>query len=194
MGMDIVDMVLDVEERFGISLSDVECQNVVTVNDLYRLVLSKLGNADQTKCLTSATFYRIRKVIAEVLSVDKRTLKLDTQLRELLPIEKRKALWVIISQKLTLKLPELWRGPGWEPTLIGTPLLSLIVPAVLASMDILETWEFYTIAALGILVTYGLAKATQPLKKYFHPESLTLGALTKTVMALNVGIFVIIEC
>ena len=89
MGMDIVDMVLDVEERFGISLPDVECQNVATVEGLHQLVLSKLDKADQMKCLTSATFYRIRKVIAETIEADKRTLRPDTALQEMLPIEKR---------------------------------------------------------------------------------------------------------
>ncbi|MDH5761730.1 MAG: acyl carrier protein [Nitrospinota bacterium] len=187
MGMDIVDMVLDIEERFGISLPDVECQNVITVDDCYQLVLSKLDKADQTKCLTSATFYRIRRVIADTLGVDKRTLKPDTPLQDLLPVETRRTLWASIGQRLVLQLPELGRSPGWEPILIGVPLLSLIVPLVLAAMDILEMGEFVAIAASGIFVTWVLARATEPLKKYFHPESLTLGALTKTVLALNVG-------
>jgi hypothetical protein len=187
MGMDIVDMVLDVEERFGISLPDVECQNVVTVDDLNQLVFSKLGKADQTKCLTSATFYRIRKVIAETVGIDKRTLKPETQLQELLSIEQRRELWASIGDRLALELPELSRSPGWDRTLFAIPVLSLVVPLVLASMDVLKIEESFTIAVLGTLVTYGLAKATEPLKKYFHPESLILGSLTKTVLALNVG-------
>lgn len=185
MGLDTVELVLDIEERFGISLPDEECQNVVTVEDCYQLVLSKLDKADPTKCLTSATFYRIRKVIADILGVDKRTLKPDTLLQELLPIEQRRELWGTISQRLALELPDLSRSPGWDGALFAIPVLSLVIPLVLAAMDILETLEFFTIAALGIFATYGLAKATQPLKKYFHPQSLTLGALTKTVLALN---------
>jgi len=187
MGLDTVELVLDVEESFGISLPDEECQKVTTVNDLHQLVQPKLDQADQKKCLTSAIFYRVRKVIADVIGVDKRTLKPDTVLQELLPIESRREWWTSISQKLALKLPELWRGPGWEPVLIGIPLLSFIVPLVLDVMNILETVEFFAIAVFGIFVTWVLADVTQPLKKHFHPETLTLGALTKTVLALNVG-------
>lgn len=185
MGLDTVELALEVEERFGISLPDEECQKVTTVDDLYQLVLSKLDKADPTKCLTSATFYRVRKGIADVIGVDKRTLKPDTPLQELLPLESRRDLWASISERLALNLPKLWRGPGWGRTLVGIPVLSLIVPLVFAAMDVLKIEESFTITLLGILATYGLAKVTQPLKKYFHPKSLTLGALTKTVLALN---------
>jgi hypothetical protein len=43
MGLDTIEVVLCVEEVFGLSLPDDECGRIVTVGDLYRLVLSKLG-------------------------------------------------------------------------------------------------------------------------------------------------------
>jgi acyl carrier protein len=42
MGLDTVEIVLRTEEVFNIDLPDDECGQVVTVGDLYRLVLSKL--------------------------------------------------------------------------------------------------------------------------------------------------------
>ena|SRR5690348_11543613 len=42
MGLDTVEIVLRTEETFNIDLPDDECGRVVTVGDLYRLVLSKL--------------------------------------------------------------------------------------------------------------------------------------------------------
>ena len=42
MGLDLVEIVLRTEETFGIDLPDAECERIVTVGDLYRLVLSKL--------------------------------------------------------------------------------------------------------------------------------------------------------
>ena len=187
MGLDTVELVLDIEERFGISLPDEECQDVITVDDCYQLVLPKLNKADQEKCLTSATFYRIRKVIADAIGIDKRTLKPDTPLQKLLPVDDRRMLWTSIGQRLALELPELNRSPGWNRTLIGIPLLNLIAALVLALMSILEIEKFFIIVALGFVGTWILSIATESSKKYFQPESLTLGALTKTVLALNVG-------
>ena len=42
MGLDTVEIVLRTEETFNIDLPDAECERIVTVGDLYRLVLSKL--------------------------------------------------------------------------------------------------------------------------------------------------------
>jgi acyl carrier protein len=42
MGLDTVEIVLRTEETFNVNLPDDECSQVVTVGDLYRLVLSKL--------------------------------------------------------------------------------------------------------------------------------------------------------
>jgi len=42
MGLDTVEIVLRTEETFNVDLPDDECGMVVTVGDLYRLVLSKL--------------------------------------------------------------------------------------------------------------------------------------------------------
>jgi acyl carrier protein len=42
MGLDIVEIVLRTEETFNVDLPDDECSQVITVGDLYRLVLSKL--------------------------------------------------------------------------------------------------------------------------------------------------------
>jgi len=42
MGLDTVEIILRTEETFNVNLPDEECSKVVTVGDLYRLVLSKL--------------------------------------------------------------------------------------------------------------------------------------------------------
>jgi acyl carrier protein len=43
MGLDTVEIILRTEEVFAIDLPDEECGQIVTVGDLYRLVLRKLG-------------------------------------------------------------------------------------------------------------------------------------------------------
>jgi acyl carrier protein len=42
MGLDTVEIVLRTEETFNVDLPDDDCSRVITVGDLYRLVLSKL--------------------------------------------------------------------------------------------------------------------------------------------------------
>jgi acyl carrier protein len=43
MGLDVVEIVLRTEEVFGVDLPDDECERVITVGDLYHLVLDKVA-------------------------------------------------------------------------------------------------------------------------------------------------------
>ena len=42
MGVDTVEIVLRTEEMFNVDLPDDECSRIVTIDDLYRVLLSKL--------------------------------------------------------------------------------------------------------------------------------------------------------
>ena len=57
MGLDTVEIVMRAEEVFSIDLPDEECGLVITVGDLYRLVLRKLDlsyvSIDQTQGVTT---------------------------------------------------------------------------------------------------------------------------------------------
>src|SRR5215470_17159858 len=61
MGLDAVELVMTVEEKFGISITDEEATRVVSVGDLKRLVTTKLDVAYTDGCLTQRAFHLIRK-------------------------------------------------------------------------------------------------------------------------------------
>lgn len=61
MGLDFVELVMAIEENFGIMIPDEEAGRVETVGDLYKLVISKMQQTSDKRCLTSAAFYRIRR-------------------------------------------------------------------------------------------------------------------------------------
>ncbi len=71
MGLDIVELGLAVEHAFEIALPDEEASKVVTVGDLYTLVLSKVNGLSSPRCLTSAAFYQTRRAIMEALGVER---------------------------------------------------------------------------------------------------------------------------
>ncbi len=48
MGLDGVELVMAVEDRFGVKLPDSECSHVRTVADLAALVIAKLPRAAET--------------------------------------------------------------------------------------------------------------------------------------------------
>jgi hypothetical protein len=66
MGLDVVELVMELEDRFGIDLTDEDLEGTQTVADLYRLVVSKLEHKEAWPCLTSVLFLRMRKALMEL--------------------------------------------------------------------------------------------------------------------------------
>ena len=62
MGLDGVELIMAVEEKFGISISDEEAQRVLTVGDMKRLVRAKLDITDSASCLTQRHFMSFGKM------------------------------------------------------------------------------------------------------------------------------------
>jgi len=110
MGLDVVEIVLRVEESFGVDLPDDELESAATVGDLYRLLLRKLdGGYD---CLSSRTFYRVRRSMVNVLGVPRRTVRPGTELARLLPTGNRRSAWRRIAAEAGLRFPPL-EFPRW---------------------------------------------------------------------------------
>lgn len=107
MGLDLVETILAVEDKFRIHISDEEASEAVTVGMLHELILGKVGLRDTQHCLTSAAFYRVRRACTEVLGVDRRQIRPDTCLETLLPIAGRRETWARIQAAIQLEAPEL---------------------------------------------------------------------------------------
>lgn len=88
MGLDGVELIMAVEEKFGISISDDEAQRMLTVGDMKRLVQAKLDVTDSAGCLTQRAFHVIRKNMIAEFGVPRRGLRPDTHLETVIPSAK----------------------------------------------------------------------------------------------------------
>jgi hypothetical protein len=61
MGLELVELVMDVEETFGISLPDARASEMRTVGDLYDCIVEILGREEEGDSLTNDVFERLRK-------------------------------------------------------------------------------------------------------------------------------------
>lgn len=79
MGLDAVELVMDVEYRFGVKLPDSECSKVRKVADLAALVTSRLPG--QTGgCATAREFFALRKLMVEQGGLARRQVRPSTRL------------------------------------------------------------------------------------------------------------------
>jgi acyl carrier protein len=90
MGLDAVELVMEVEDRFSVDFSDAECQRLRTVADLAALVISKLPKS-RGRCPTARAFFDFRKLLTEHAGVERRRIRPRARLDEL--IQPRRTLW-----------------------------------------------------------------------------------------------------
>ncbi len=64
MGLDSVELVMEVEDEFGMKLSDQEAESVHTVADLVELVMSRRPDADRQEVIET-----VCKLTAEIVGL-----------------------------------------------------------------------------------------------------------------------------
>ena len=63
MGLDTVELVMAVEEEFGITISDEEAQDIRTVGDMYQCVLRKVIGTQRATRTSEETWAALASVI-----------------------------------------------------------------------------------------------------------------------------------
>ncbi|HSG69337.1 MAG TPA: acyl carrier protein, partial [Planctomycetaceae bacterium] len=165
MGLDIVELVMEVEDAFGIQIPDKDYEQIRTVGDLHDYIVRHRQPPDVEDsnkarvCLTSATFLRLRRAFIQLFGISRRSVRTSSQLDELVPRVNRREKWNQLQEMVQLKLPALER-PFWLFFLLAVCVISL------ASCFL---WLIAPLGLAGILVTLFLMIAT----------SMGLAALTR---------------
>ena len=133
MGLDAVELVMAVEEKFGISITDEEATKTSTIGDLKRLVRAKLDVADGSGCLTQRAFHLIRKNATAELGVLRASLRPDTTFETIVPQSNRRESWQHFQVALGVaQLPELVRPHTVNLAITVLVLSGLVDPTRLA--------------------------------------------------------------
>lgn len=183
------ELVLEIEEAFGISLADDQAENIITVGDLYAAVL--VATAGKTRnpnvCLSARTFYELRRYIRLHVARGETSIRIapSTPLTDLLPCSQRRRTWERMAIDLNLRFPALRRHSAI--TLLGWSVATVI--ALICFMSI------YGTLTLGFSVIVTLLAFLLSLWLYFAltipfaalPDStfLTLRGLTEQLLARN---------
>jgi acyl carrier protein len=69
MGLDTVELVMAVEEEFGIQIPDAAAEKMFTVGDLHAFLISELRRLERHDSNGSRIFERLREIICHQLGV-----------------------------------------------------------------------------------------------------------------------------
>lgn len=107
-----VELVLELEELYGITMENERLQKVMNAGDLFDYLVELVGADSERRrvCLTAATYYRLRRGLEE-LTGEPLNLRPDTNIEELIvgmsgerPV---KAIWSDLESASKLTLPGL---------------------------------------------------------------------------------------
>jgi hypothetical protein len=101
VGLDVVEFVMEMEEHFGIVITDDQAWRMTTVGDLYAFLLAQDCRKASLPCPTSQAYYRLRRSLIGNLGIERSRVRPSAQLRDLVPGEGDAAIWHRLSDFLT---------------------------------------------------------------------------------------------
>jgi len=188
MGLDGVELVMEVEEAFAITIADDEASAVRTVGDLHDLVLGKLSADPRShRCASAAAFYRLRRAQVARFGHDRRDIRPRGRMDDLVPVHRRRASWRVLARDLGWRFPPLRRPGRLEAVLMPTVVVADVVLALLPEAGGWGTLGsfllLYILAFLPLL--YLVLWLTSPFAVHLPEHCRTVRGATLAVLALN---------
>ena len=109
MGMDSVELVLEIEETFGIEITDEQAERMSTPRDVVDFVMGEVPTIAGDRCTTRAVFSQLREGLAQTLGAKHDELRLDTKISSLVDKKSWPGIWT--------RLRSDFGGPEWPETL-----------------------------------------------------------------------------
>lgn len=186
MGLDAVEIIMELEDEFQISIEDSDVAEALTVADLYQVILGKVQSSESRTCLSSHAFYRLRRGLCEVTGRRRREFSPTTSLADTLPPEERPEAWPRLATLSGLKLPRLVLPRWLERQVWAATVAALLLGAWIA-------WQMWGLSGLlfCVLLSWvwlypvhlGLERLTQPCRTIIPEGAGTLGELAQYLVA-----------
>lgn len=158
---------------FGIYLLPEDLPAGSTYGDVFERMKAKLGGLGSPACLTSIAFYRLRAELARMTGRDKKQIRADTLLADLLPWRQRRAVWRELEMSTGLTMPKLVPGPWVNALHFLAPILfGFLVMPVLATVLCVAGWIAFSY--------FG-----SPLHRTVPGRLWSVGDFTRAVAGLN---------
>jgi len=186
MGLDAVELVLEVEQTFDITIPMDRASEMLTVGNLYNFLIETTANTPRQNdiCLSAATFYALRRSVQTHTQPAAKIHPKD-DVHATLPVNQRRNIWRAISKDLDLKLPHL-RRPTW---LVLLYCLITAVACISTYQSILDSVSSATAiaAAFLVMILFLLTSwfLTIPIAVFAGPTFTTFRGLTTNMLAMN---------
>lgn len=105
MGLDGVELLMAVEEEFGIEIPDHAAEKMTTVGDTYEFLKRELKAVPPNHCLKQKLFFKFRRALIENYKIDRREITLEKKLKDLVEAKDLKEGWPFMTLYSELEYP-----------------------------------------------------------------------------------------
>jgi hypothetical protein len=183
MGLDAVELVMDVEDHFGITIQDCEAERARTVGDLVALIDGRLSAARETYCPTLPAFLKLRSTVRDAIGDSTFRIRPRQHIAQRLAAPQRRELWKRLSALLGSP-PRGLRRPRALRRILAASLVAILAISVIAAvvLDIRILPLTLALAGLCILV---LHIATVPFRSMPPHEWVTFGDVAAKIVGVT---------
>lgn len=122
---DISGLLTKVEKSFDIKFDDTELMHISTFGQLCDFISNKIQLNNSDDCTSQQAFYKLRETISSSLHIDKKLIRTDSSLTDILPRQSRRISVRKLEGKLGIKL-DILRPPHWITTTLVIVLLASV--------------------------------------------------------------------
>ncbi len=179
MGLEGVEIVLDVEDHFGITITDDEAGLVRTVGDLVALIRSRFDTASSAQCLALPAFLSLRRLVRDVVGDNSFRVRPSQSVVARLSPAHRRQLWLRLPELLGTSPRPLQHPQPIRVILICLSALLLAGAIGIAAID----WEMLPLtifSAFALILLLHLA--TSWLRIIPQVGLVTLGDITRKIV------------
>jgi hypothetical protein len=199
-GFDSVELLMDVEDIFGIAIPDREAEKIHTPGELQAYIVQRVGalpDGPSSRCASAAAFYRARRLLVDAFGFDRNSIRPTTPIAQFLPIDHRyrQVAWKRLGDVLQVRLGRL-EHPRWMQNLglsIGFLLFvsACVWAPALARHGIGGAASIVATVALGaaaFLVPAAFFWATRPWAVYLPRRYETVGDVSSVLIGPEVDL------
>lgn len=115
MGLDVVELVMDIEDIFDITIPDDDYEKLRTVGDLHEYIIERRPDMDASTtersrvdgCLSTFVFLKLRSALSTLVPLTRTDFRPHASLEQFIPRDNRRQLWDDLQQTTALHLPSL---------------------------------------------------------------------------------------
>lgn len=188
MGLDLIEFVMSVEEKFDLEIPDADAQNLTTPHKLVDYIMTKVKAGRDRGCIGQREFYRLRRALIARHWATRDGLKPDTPLDRIVPKTNRRSAWQHLGAELNAtRWPGLVRPKFINAGLAVIAVIAYSLPWALRGGEILRgnlTPVLVAIISTTFVVWVGVA-TTRPMRIVFPRQYACVGDVAQFLVATN---------